>query len=70
MGFTSPLELVVDQGACSNPHPIHGKIDPCITAVLRMSAPEQERNVEFNSTAEFTMTTFGLPTSPHRTGAK
>lgn len=67
MGFTSPLELVVDQGACSNPHPIHGKnrsLHNC--CVLRMSAPEQERNVEFNSTAEFTMTSY-LPPQAHRT---
>lgn len=67
MGFTSPLELVVDQGACSNLHPIRGKnrsLHNC--CVLRMPAPEQERNVEFNSTAEFTVTSC-LPPQAHRT---
>ena len=57
MGFTSPIQLVVDQGACSNePHPIRGKnrfLRNC--CVLGMSAPQHERNVEFNSTAEFTI---------------
>lgn len=56
MGFISPPELVVDQGACSDspPHPWQ-KIDSCITAcVLGMSASEQWRTVELNNTVEIT----------------
>lgn len=65
MGFTSPLDLVVDQGACSNPHPIHGKnrfLHNC--CALGMSASERERNVEFKSTAEFTIISY-LPLQAH-----
>lgn len=57
MGFTSPPELVVDQGACSDPHPIHGKNQFLPNCLCAWNASVGAM-LSLIATAEFTMISY------------
>lgn len=60
MGFTSPPELVVDQGACSDPHPIHGK-NQCLRNCLCAWNASIRALSSSGATAEFTTISYLPP---------